>query len=276
VDITADDVQIANVFVTANVAGIFTHPSAARTLVHDAWIADNDKMSVNTPGGDDDSGAFGILIQGDDGLFRNNLVTGSSAPSFDYGIDGSAFEIYGGSSNVSRHNFTQDDAAFAELGKPSGDTSADNTFAYNRYQTAITDARGLVTRGAGNFGPIERTRMDNNTFWLTGSTSQGFVCSSCSGDNLILRNNIIKGIAKAGYGTVQSSFNTYVGPSSQITMGSNDSTAGPMLVDPPNGDLHLQSSSPARDSGTDLSYTHDLDDAVVPNGVTDRGCYEYH
>ena len=47
-------------------------------------IRDNNKMSVNTPGGDDDSGAFGVLLNGDRNEVANNTISGSDAFSYDY------------------------------------------------------------------------------------------------------------------------------------------------------------------------------------------------
>ena len=47
-----------------------------RTIVEHNLIVDNNRMSVKTRGGRDDSGAFGVLIHGDRGEFHDNVVVG--------------------------------------------------------------------------------------------------------------------------------------------------------------------------------------------------------
>jgi hypothetical protein len=50
------------------------------------------------------------------------------------------------------------------------------------------------------------------------------------------------------------------------TLGTRESCGGPGFVDAAKGDLHLQSTSAARDAGADLSYTLDHENNLVPNG----------
>ena len=65
----------------------------------------------------DDSGAFGFLINGSDNEFAGNTITGSTAVSYDFGHDGSAFEIFNGNRNRIHHNVAVDNNVFSELGR---------------------------------------------------------------------------------------------------------------------------------------------------------------
>jgi hypothetical protein len=79
-------------------------------------IRDNNRMSVNTPGGDDDSGAFGVLLQGHGTEVSFNTISGHDTASYDYGRDGAAVEVYGATGSNVHHNLAFDNDAFSELG----------------------------------------------------------------------------------------------------------------------------------------------------------------
>src|SRR4030042_1023388 len=56
----------------------------------------------------------------------------------------------------------------------------------------------------------------------------------------------------------------------------NERFIDPKLVDPANGDLHLQSTSPAIDTGVNLALNHDFEGNPRPNGAGyDIGAFEY-
>src|SRR5205823_2495475 len=147
---------------------------------------------------DDDSGAFGVLLQGDRTEVAHNRISGSDAFSYDFGRDGSAVEVFGGRDNLIRDNLAVDNQAFTELG---GSRSAGNTYAYNVVFSALPTSTFVVTRGAGSrFGPVRDTRLFNNTVVLTGAHSQGFVCyAGCGPDIATLRDNIVEALWKVGY-----------------------------------------------------------------------------
>ena len=73
-------------------------------------------MSVNDKGGDNDSGAFGVLLNGDDNLVVGNVIVDSYARSEDYGTDGAAVEVYNGDRNRVARNVSRDNETFVELG----------------------------------------------------------------------------------------------------------------------------------------------------------------
>jgi hypothetical protein len=236
-------------------------------------------MSVNTPGGDDDSGAFGVLLQGEGTEVAYNRIHGSDAFSYDYGRDGAAVEVYGATHSHVHHNEAWGCDAFVELGKAG---SADNTFAYNSFRSSNDRSIFAVTRGGSSgWGPVYRTRLYNNSVLLTGANSQGFVChGGCGADILTMRNNVIQAVLKAGYAdaSFDEDFNLYAGPT-QFTRGPNSLTGNPLFSSAT--DLRLQATSPAVDRGVALGYASDLDGRPVPrdgNGdgraQVDLGAYE--
>ncbi|GAA2843962.1 hypothetical protein GCM10020220_036470 [Nonomuraea rubra] len=77
-------------------------------------------MSVNDDGGDNDSGAFGVLLNGDDNVVTGNTITGSFAKSADYGIDGAAVEIFNGDRNTVTHNISQEQRDLHRARRPEG------------------------------------------------------------------------------------------------------------------------------------------------------------
>ena len=160
--------------VTGNVAGVHVDSGASDNVIVGNTLQNNNRMSVNTPGGNDDSGAFAVLLNGDRNEVMNNSISGSDAFSYDYGRDGAAVEVYGGQGNNIHDNLAVDNNAFSELGNS---RSRDNTYSYNVVRSSLATSTFVVTRGSQNgFGPVANTRLLNNTVVMTGSSSQGFVC----------------------------------------------------------------------------------------------------
>lgn len=270
--------------ISHNAAGIEVRPGSRSDEILRNELVDNNRMSVltKTPG-DDDSGAFGILLRGEGAHVAENRISGSDAFSYDYGRDGSAIEIYGGRANVIERNVAIDDQAFTELGSTQ---STDNTFAYNLFESSLRTATFLVTRGAEDGrGPVLRTHVYNNTAYLIGTASQGVVCySGCNADVLTLRNNIIVARAKAAYADhpFDEAADVFYGGPVQAAVGPGTVVANPRFQNPSAGDFRLRSSSPAVDRGVPLGYRRDLHGKPVPidgNGdgraIPDAGALEY-
>ena len=277
VEVRGDDVVVRDLLIRHNVAGVWTRASAERTVVEHNLLVDNNRMSVKTRGGRDDSGAFGVLIHGDRGEFHDNVIVGSDAFSYDYGRDGAAFEVYGGSRNHIYRNTARDNQTFVELGKASSDPeSVDNQFAYNQITGARAKMLGVVTRGSGAKGPVRETRVSNNTIDLSGPGSQGFVCSACSSDVLVMDNNIVRAVGKVGFvgGSFGGDHNLYWGAPMRFRLRPHDLVANPGFVS--GADLHLRAGSPAHNSGAPTTWGVDLDGTPVPQEAsTDRGAYEF-
>jgi hypothetical protein len=260
-------------------------------------LTNNNVMNVNTPGSNcgtsaavncsDDSGAFGVLINGSDNEFSGNTVSGSTGRSYDYNQDGGAFEIYNGNRNNIHHNVSLDNNNFSELGKSSG-TADGNTFRYNLIRSTCgancLEAKGLIARGNGtSFGPTNGTVFEFNTVYLTGTQSQAVVCHATCPATTVIRANILVGVKNSlwinGSGWIEKQ-NVLNGPTN-ITPNSTSTTAPARFAYAP-PDLRLSGTSPAIDRAGTTPYTVDLLKAPsVQNGdcagtaAADAGAYEY-
>jgi hypothetical protein len=275
---------IRNAKATELSRGVYISQGASKNKIINNHFLNNTMMSRLTVGGDDDSGAMGIDVQGDENEIAYNIIEGQIACSYDYTVDGSAIEIYGGQRNTIHHNTSRSNLAFTELGNPK---SADNTFAYNIVTSSLSESVFLNTRGGGNFGPVLRTKAYNNTVFLTGDKSQGVICTTCSAEVLTLKNNILIAGWKSIYASApfNESNNIYWreggSPFVQLLGGAVISSSS-MKVDPQfisTFDFHLKTTSPAIDKGSNESVTagfkSDFDGKAVPqgNGVN-IGAYE--
>jgi hypothetical protein len=260
-------------------------------------LTNNNIMNVNTPGTNcgtasavnfsDDSGAFGVLINGNDNEFSGNTVSGSTGKSYDYNQDGGAFEIYNGNRNNIHHNVSVDNNNFSELGKSSG-TADGNTYRYNLVRSTCgancSEAKGLIARGTGtSFGPTNGTVFEFNTVYLTGSVSEAVVCHATCPSSTVVRANILVGVKNAlymnGSGWTEKQ-NVLNGPTN-ITPNSTSTKAPAGFVSAPT-DFHLTSTSPAIDRAGTTAYALDLAGApATMNGdcagtaAADSGAYEF-
>lgn len=250
VDGTGNRIE-ANV-ITGNGVGIFVREDARDTTIFDNDIVDNDRMSVLTEDpGNDDSGAFGILVHGDGTEISNNRISGSDAFSHDYGRDGAAIEIFGGRDTFIHHNEAVDNQAFIEMGN---DRSRNTVVAFNRVRSSLETSVFITTRGDDHrLGPVKGTRVAHNSVLLTGESSQGFVCGAgCGPDILSLANNVIQAGWKVGYadGDFDEDHNLFFGGEAQFDLGPNSAIADPRWAD--RNDLVLAADSPAIDAGTEV------------------------
>lgn len=286
-DDSSHHITITNSKATGTYAGVYVKSGSRFNSIRSNEFTNNTMMSPLDQGGGGDAGAFGVLLHGSDNDVSYNTISGQDACSYDYGRDGSAVEIYGGSRNSIHHNIASQNDHFTELGKNSTQSSSDNTFAYNIFTSTLTDSVFLNTRGSGSsYGPIYRTSAFNNSVYLTGSQSQGVVCSGCGVDILTLSNNILVANWKSIYASASfdESNNIYWKPGGSpliqgFTPSSSSKTVDPLYVNPGSQDLHTQASSPARQGGSTkgvtAGYTVDLDGTAVPQGsAVDIGAYE--
>ncbi|MCP9751038.1 hypothetical protein EGI32_08645 [Ferruginibacter sp. HRS2-29] len=84
------------------------------------------------PENDDDYGANGVTITGNDNLITHNFFSGNWAESYDYGFSGGALESFGSSSrNRIMYNTIIDCNGVMEIGSGSGGMAQDNLIANN-------------------------------------------------------------------------------------------------------------------------------------------------
>jgi hypothetical protein len=260
-------------------------------------LTDNNIMNVNTPGTScgtpdavdctDDSGAFGVLINGNDNKFSGNTITGSTATSHDFSHDGAAIEIYNGNRNRIHNNVAIDNNVFSEIGRSDG-TADGNTFSYNMIRSGCgancSQAMGLIVRGPkSSFGPTNGTVFEHNTVWLNGRDSQAVVCHASCPSSSVIRANILVAVRNAiwmdGSGWTEEQ-NVLNGPSNFAPDGTS-TTEPAAFVNAPT-DLRLLSSSPAIDRAGDSPFSGDPAGRPVPqNGdcrgssAADAGALEY-
>ena len=181
-----------------------------------------------------------------------NRIVNCKAPSYDYGYDGSAVELFGNVDNSSiHHNYTNNALAFNEIG---GGSAQNVKIAYNLIVGSATGRGDPCQRRAS---PARSTTCSSpttpsstpaaldNAFWIGGSLP--------SASALVMRNNIFYG----GYGIDHGSgsafthdhnlfyFTTGGSPASAWAAASKQ--ADPQFVNLGGGDYHLQV-RPARPS----------------------------
>ncbi len=272
----AHHVEIRHVSAVGHTAGIHLTHGASHNRITNNELRDNVLMSVNTDdGGFDDSGAWGLLLNGSDNVIAYNRFSGNRAwCSYDFGNEGAAIEIYEAVRNSIHHNVSIDDITFSELGGSDRRRAADNVLTFNVFRSSLSGAEFLVVRGAGaHFGPTPGTRAFHNTVYLSHPVeTEGVVCyAGCGPDILELRNNIIwvewKGLyADAPFAESNNLFWRADGrPLLQFfgtANGLSDSSlvADPWFTDLAGGDLRLADGSPAIGAGTalDLSFGRDI------------------
>lgn len=254
-------------------------------------------MNKNTPGTgcgtpqgvacNDDSGAFGVLINGNDNEFSGNTISGSTAPSHDFIQDGSAFEIFNGSRNKIHHNTALNNNVFSEIGR-SGGQADENTFSYNLVRAdcgaGCEKTTGVIIRGPSSpFGPTNGTVFEHNTVWLDGPESKAVVCYASCPASTVIRGNILVAVRHSlwmdGTGWTERE-NVLNGPSNVIPDRSS-TTAPAGFVNAPQ-DLRLSAASPAIDRAGASPFDVDLEGrstvqkgGCAGNKAPDAGAYEY-
>ena len=154
----------------ANVVGISIRSGAVNNRVQSNVVRNNNKMHVLTPGGSDDSGAFGISCAV---TIRTSPITRSLDPTLFVRL-----RARRGSGGDLRWQIQQDPPQPCQeerrLHRVRQLHAADNTFAYNVVTSTLATSVFVVTRGSGNrYGPVYRTRLYNNSVLFTGAPEPG-------------------------------------------------------------------------------------------------------
>ncbi|MEV6985830.1 right-handed parallel beta-helix repeat-containing protein [Sphaerisporangium sp. NPDC051017] len=279
--------DLRDVYADGNVAGVWVTERGAHNMIRNSRITGNDRMSVNDDVADNDSGAFGVLLNGDDNRVIGNLIAGSYAPSHDYVYDGAAVEVYDGDRNVVARNMARDNETFTELGHGPGGTAEGNLFATNVVISSHRRGSFLITRGPGHgVGPVEGTVAVGNSVYLTGRHTIGVSCADgCSGDILTLRNNVIKVGGPVGFEDgkgIDDAGGVYDGRRGRFSPGRGSVRADPRFRS--RHDLRLRPGSPAIGRGVPLgpwwyggaAPAVDAAGRPIPRSTNpDAGAYQY-
>jgi hypothetical protein len=254
-EISGDRNQLVGVLADRNIAGVLVTPAGSRNVIRDSVLTGNDRMSVNDSEPDNDSGAFGVLLNGDDNTVTGNTIAGSYAPSADYGFDGAAVEVFDGDRNLITHNTARDNETFTELGARKGGTATGNVFAFNVVTSSRGHASFLITRGPQHVvGPVIGTLAVHNSVYLPARRTIGWSChGGCSPSILRLRNNVISVGGEVGYEDgkgADDAGGVYEGRTYRFKLGRGSVKADPRFVS--RTDLHLRPGSPALGHGVRL------------------------
>ena len=290
----AHHVTIRHSLSYGNTAGIHVTRGASHNRLVNNELRDNVIMSVNTDnGGQDDSGAWGLVLNGTDNVVAYNRFSGNNAwCSYDFGQEGASIEVYEAQRNLIHHNVSIGDTTFTELGSSDYRDAEDNVFAYNVYVSHRRNSEFLVLRGAGaHFGPTPGTKAFHNTVYLTHpEETQGVVCYSGCGPHILeLRNNIIWAEWKGIYvdQPIAESHNLFWRsdgrPLLQFfgtgnAMSSDSIIANPLFRNPDENDFRLQQNSPAIQGGVRTSvsrlFERDVTGVLIDAGATpDMGAH---
>lgn len=249
----------------------------------------NLKMVVNdTSSQDNDYGAVGVIILNTDNEVAYNRFVNCRAPSYDYGYDGGAVELF---NTVDRayihHNYASGNDGFVETGAgSSGKTAYDVRIAYN---VIHNNHRFLMLHLSGNFAMADsRIYVENNDIIENGDYPEMRWSvldfnKDLSANQLIFRNNIVvmndyyKFTTHTGFTHENNIYYFTSGSNTVLNMalGPKEKIADPKLSNINTGNFRLRSDSPALNSGLNLNYLTDYDNNPVPVYlVTDIGAYE--
>lgn len=194
---------------TGNYIGIAIDHASVDAQVRNSYIHANNQMIIG-PGCNDDGGAQGITVSGLNARIVGNRIDDQGAPSSDYGMDGSAIELYGAVGTRVLRNRAHNDIVFSELGPDSstGRSVADTLIAYNQV-TSSRDATPrtlcgrtqpepirtffMLVRGtSSDLGGSQHVDVVHNSVYLSGVGATGIYCAdSCQPSTLDVEANIL-------------------------------------------------------------------------------------
>jgi Ca2+-binding RTX toxin-like protein len=230
------------------VAGQYNH--FLSNYVHDL------KMIVNTPGGDDDTGAIAFGIFGSNNEFAHNRIERAAAPSYDYGRDGGGFETWRSVSNLYiHHNWVEDSIGFLEIGGVAG--AVVNGIRIEHNISLNNGGFHWLHNSGGTFGiNLGSLEIAYNTIVGQNAAANQIVFGFGGAPNAQYSNhhNIVdynRGWTIFNQPVENRSYNHYDGPSIYPN-GTNPYKSGETRGDPmfvSSTDFHLQHGSPAQGRG---------------------------
>jgi len=246
---------------------------------------------ADTTNPDNDYGAIGVLVSGGSDInVDHNRFERLRAASPDYGVDGSALEIFNAAARVQFfNNVVIEVAALTEIGgSVATNVASDITYHHNLVINASSIGYFHNNSGGSTFGQVVRNvRFEHNTFSKTADNYNSWLLGwgvPPAANEFFFRNNIIEHRNSNGlfynsgqlvhqsnlYWLTNASFGD-----SGFAFSATEFSANPFLRDPAAGDYRLGAGSMAIDRGQPLGYTVDLDDLAMPVGQgPDLGAFE--
>ena len=247
-----------------------------------------DLLMLINAGQGGDQGAVAVQIRGSNNEIHHNTMLRCRAESIDYGYDGGGLEFYitaNQTGNEFHHNWVEECNGGFETGGTSTDHTLSDTKIY--YNVFLNNYASLcVLHISGGFAmSISNFQVYNNTIIETMGHDpfkyEYIVISTDAGSDFIFKNNIMYvddyWYIKNG-GTWTHEYNCYYGTYDSLgfTKSTGEIEQDPKFVNVGGEDFHLESDSPCRNVGTDLSLTPDYDGITVPQETNPAiGAFEY-
>lgn len=240
---------------------------------------------------DNDYGAIGVVVtRASDIEVDHNRFERLRAASPDYGVDGSALEIFNAASDVRfHHNIVQVAAALTEVG---GSVSTDVVSGLRYFHNLVLEADSIGyfhnNAGGSTYGlNVLDVRFEHNTFSKTGPELHSFLLGfgvPPAAERFYFRNNIVEHRNSNGLfwnsGQLEHQANLYWLANAPwgdpaFTSAATEVLADPAFRDAAGGDYRLGAGSMAIDLGLSLGYSVDFDELPMPIGLApDLGAYE--
>ena len=251
-------------------------------------------MIRNTPTPSDDYGAEAVVMTGSNMEAAWNRLVNCIAPSYDFEVDGGAFETWG-SGTISHiyihHNLADNVDGFMEL----TNNIDDLVMAHN----LIINSRGGVCFHiddvAGKTYSYSRVRFQNNVIYRNPKVLKAAVFTFLSsnmgklipGNDMMVYDNIICCNRRLTYNPEALGTNfhhehnlyyfTNGGYMGSTVLDATEKIADPKFVDPSKTDFRLMPDSPAIGAAGNILYDYDLDGVAIRQnaGPLEVGAYEW-
>lgn len=256
------------------------------------------KMIVNDSGGTNDWGAVGVMIMNGPNEISYNRMINCRAPSYDFGYDGGAVEIYlnyGNADNSSfHHNYAENTDGFIEIHSKNLVYSANNVTVA---QNVVVNTKTFFDIGMPGYGgghelkSAQNIKVEQNTYvdavlrpqtdWVGSIFSFHGVTPTAS--QVYVRNNIVYEMNASNISHIDGFTHTnniyYLNPQGSslgFTLNSTEKIMDPQFIDLTQNDFHLRATSPAINAGVNLDYALDFDGFPLPTAsLPNIGAYQH-
>ena len=285
IDANSSHITVENIEATNVGEGVLINGSnnlVTHDYLHDLHMVVNTPTSVN---GNDDYGANGVVLSGNNNEVSFNKIVDATAPSYDYGTDGGGIELFGNVNNASIHdNWVEGSEGFIEAGSSNG-TIANVSVVNN---VSLNNGNFLTLHnGGGAFGTILSNFIaQQNTIVQTvndaETTSTVELDAAATTAQLLFQNNIVSLSSGDSVfnetGNYHSNNDFYLqSPSTHLyddwdmTLGPNETFADPVLTRAADGSFVVTATGAISSYGATLSPAQvgPVAPVVVSLGVVD-------